>query len=84
MLQNFLQLVTHPLLYLLEPCCLVTISKILGQWVFNLVTAGNAVVFGDLSVKMLSASVASSTRGVCMSGRNPSNVNNIEYVTFQV
>ena len=52
---------------------------------FNLATAGNAVVFGDLSsIRMLSASVASSTRGVNISGRvDPStNVNNMEYVTF--
>ena len=48
---------------------------------FDMISLGNAVVFGDLSaVRMLGAAVADGTRAVSVSGRNPSNVNIIEYV----
>ena len=48
---------------------------------FDMTSLGNAVVFGDLSaVRMLGTGVADSTRAVSVSGRNPSNVNIIEYV----
>ena len=48
---------------------------------FDMTSLGNAVEFGNLSaVRMLGAGVADSTRAVSVSGRNPSNVNIIEYV----
>jgi hypothetical protein len=48
---------------------------------FGMSSLGNAVEFGNLSaVRMLGAAVADSTRAVSVSGRNPSNVNIIEYV----
>ena len=47
----------------------------------NLSTEGNAVSFGNLSdVRMLGTAVADGTRAVSVSGRNPSNVNTIEFV----
>ena len=48
---------------------------------FDMTSQGNTNVFGDLSEgRMLSAAVADGTRAVSVSGRNPSNVNIIEFV----
>ena len=48
---------------------------------FEMSSLGNAVEFGTLSeVRMLGAGVADGTRAVSVSGRNPSNVNTIEFV----
>ena len=48
---------------------------------FDMTSQGNTNVFGDLSEgRMLGAAVADGTRAVSVSGRNPSNVNIIEFV----